>query len=77
MRERLVFSLFAGVTLTTCGGIWWMKKKDPALLLAKEYRDEYRQTAASRKEQRLTEKAFADQQAFTDKQNFADQQTRR
>lgn len=29
-----------------------MKKKDPALLLAKEYRDEYRQTAASRKEQR-------------------------
>lgn len=29
-----------------------MKKKDPAMLLAKEYREEYRQTAASRKEQR-------------------------
>lgn len=41
--------------MTTCGGIWWMKKKDPALLLAKEYRDEYRQTAASRKEQRCVD----------------------
>lgn len=29
-----------------------MRKNDPALLLSKEYREEYRKTAAARKEQR-------------------------
>lgn len=38
--------------VTTCGGIWWLKKNDPALLLSKEYREEYRRTAATRREKR-------------------------
>eukprot|EP00903_Cladosiphon_okamuranus_P006940 g6754.t1 len=68
VRERLVISLFTGATITTCGGIWWVRKNDPALLLSKEYREDYRKTAAARKQQSQTERAFAQQQAFADEQ---------
>eukprot|EP00752_Nemacystus_decipiens_P006957 g6243.t1 len=73
VRERLVLSLLTGATLTTCGGIWWMRKNDPALLLSKEYRDQYRKTAAARKEQSQIERAFAQQQAFADQQKSAEE----
>lgn len=56
------YDIYAAVT--TCGGIWWMKKKDPALLLAKEYREEYRQTAGSRKEQRCVDLLERGQQSL-------------